>query len=66
MAPIKTSCDNHEGGKAVLFQQWDGEKWVSAGQFEPITDFVWEQKRASAAKYAKEQGITPRDCSKEE
>ena len=62
MAPIKTSCENHEGGKAVLFQQWDGEKWVSAGQFEPIRDFVWDEKRASAAKYAKEKGITPRDC----
>lgn len=65
MAPIKTSCANHEGGKAVLFQQWDGEKWVSAGQFEPITDFVRAEIEKSAANYAKEQGITPRDCSKE-
>jgi len=62
MSPIKTSCENHEGGRAVLFQQWDGEKWVSAGQFEPIRDFVWSEIKASAAKYAKEQGITPRDC----
>ncbi len=62
MAPIKTSCENHEGGRAVLFQQWDGEKWVSAGQFEPISDFVWAEIKASAAKYAQEQNITPRDC----
>ncbi len=62
MAPIKTSCENHEGGKAVLFQQWDGEKWKSAGQFEPLTDFVFERHKESALQYAKEQGITPRDC----
>jgi branched-chain amino acid transport system substrate-binding protein len=62
MAPIKTSCENHEGGTAVLFQQWDGKKWVSAGQFLPLKDFVWKQIKASAAKYAQEKGITPRDC----
>jgi branched-chain amino acid transport system substrate-binding protein len=62
MAPVKTSCDNHEGGKVVLFQQWDGEKWVFAGSESPMTDFVWERHRASAAKYAKEKKITPRNC----
>ncbi|UCH20651.1 MAG: ABC transporter substrate-binding protein [Deltaproteobacteria bacterium] len=62
MSPIKTSCENHEGGKEVLFQQWDGEKWVSAGTQPPMRDFVWERHKASALQYAKEQGITPRDC----
>lgn len=62
MAPVKTSCDNHEGGKVVLFQQWDGENWEFAGTETPMTDFVWERHRASAAKYAEEKGITPRDC----
>ena len=62
MAPVKTSCDNHEGGKEVLFQQWDGKKWVPAGSETPMTDFVQKRHRESAATYAKEKGITPRDC----
>ena len=62
MSPIKTSCENHEGGDLVLFQQWDGEKWVSAGTETPMNDFVRPLIEESAAKYAKEQGITPRDC----
>jgi branched-chain amino acid transport system substrate-binding protein len=65
MSPIKTSCENHEGGNLVLFQQWDGEKWVSAGTETPMNDFIRPMIEESAAKYAKEQGITPRDCSKE-
>ncbi len=62
MSPIKTSCANHEGGEMVLFQQWDGEKWVSVDKIVPMKDFVWKRIRESAAKYAKEKGITPRDC----
>jgi branched-chain amino acid transport system substrate-binding protein len=62
MSPIKTSCENHEGGDLVLFQQWDGEKWVSAGTQTPMHDFVRPLIEESAAKYAKEQGITPREC----
>jgi len=62
MSPIKTSCENHEGGDLVLFQQWDGEKWVSAGTETPMNDFIRPMIEESAAKYAKEQGITPREC----
>ena len=62
MSPIKTSCANHEGGDLVLFQQWDGEKWVSAGTETPMNDFVRPLIEESAAKYAEEQGITPIDC----
>ena len=62
MSPIKMSCENHEGGNVVLFQQWDGEKWNSAGTETPMNDFVRPLIEESAAKYAKEQGITPRDC----
>ncbi len=63
---VKTSCDNHEGSGKVKIQQWDGTKWVS------LTDWIEGNKalihplfQADAAKYAKEKGITPRDCSKE-
>jgi branched-chain amino acid transport system substrate-binding protein len=62
MSPIKTSCENHEGGDLVLFQQWDGEKWVSAGTQTPMHDFVRPLIEESAAKYAKEQDITPKEC----
>ena len=66
LQPIKLSCSDHEGGGRVRFQQWDGEKWnlisdwVSADRalLRPIIE-------QSAAKYAKEKGITPRDCSAE-
>lgn len=63
---IKTSCSNHEGSGKVKIQQWDGAKWV------PVSDWIEGNKglihplfQASAKQYAKEKGITPRDCSKE-
>ncbi len=62
MAPVKTSCENHEGGNQVLFQQWDGEKWVRIGETTPMNDFVRPLIEESAAQYAKEKGITPRKC----
>ena len=62
MGPVKTSCENHEGGNQVLFQQWDGEKWVRIGETTPMNDFVRPLIEESAAQYAKEKGITPRKC----
>ena len=63
---VKTSCSNHEGSGKVKIQQWDGAKWV------PVSDWIEGNKslihplfEASAKQYAKEKGITPRDCSKE-
>jgi branched-chain amino acid transport system substrate-binding protein len=58
LQPLKVSCQDHEGGGKVKFQQWDGEKW------SVITDWV-DADRAlvrpiieeSAAKYAQEKGI---------
>ena len=64
--PIKTSCLDHEGSGMVRFQQWDGKG------FKPLTPFMAGDKELvrtmvneSAAKYAVEKKITPRDCSKE-
>jgi branched-chain amino acid transport system substrate-binding protein len=66
MQALKVSCTDHEGGGQVKFQQWDGRKW------NVITDWISSDQsivrpmiEESAAKYAKEKGITPRDCSKE-
>lgn len=64
--PLQLSCADHEGGGAVRFQQWDGEKW------NLISDWVQADRallrpiiEASSHKYAAEKGIVPRDCSKE-
>ena len=61
--PFRVTCSDHEGGAAVMFQQWNGGKW------ERISDWI-ETDRAlvrpmieeSAAQYAAEQGVAPRDC----
>lgn len=66
MPELKMSCANHEGSGLVKFQQWDGKAW------KVITDWIESDQKLvrgmieeSAAKYAKEKNITPRDCSKE-
>jgi branched-chain amino acid transport system substrate-binding protein len=63
---IKLSCSDHEGGGAVKFQQWDGSKWnVISDWVHPDRALLRPIIEASAAKYAKEKGIKPRDCSRE-
>ena len=63
MQPLRTSCADHEGGGQVFIQEWDGEKWVMTGDvITPMKEFVRKMVEESAAKYAKEKGITPRDC----
>ena len=63
--PIKVSCLDHETAGPVIFQQWDGSQWKPVSDWVPIMkEVVRPMIEASAAKYAKEQGITPRDCSK--
>jgi branched-chain amino acid transport system substrate-binding protein len=64
--PIKSSCFDHEGGGSAKVFQWDGTKLVQ------VSDWITSDKTVtrplieeSAAKYAKEKGITPRDCAKE-
>ena len=63
--PIKTSCADHEGSGMVRFQEWDGKG------FKPVTPYlkgdselVRKMVEESAAKYAAEKKITPRDCAK--
>jgi len=63
---LKLSCSDHEGGGAVRFQQWDGKQW------KVISDWVQADRgllrpiiEESSIKYAKEKGITVRDCAKE-
>jgi branched-chain amino acid transport system substrate-binding protein len=63
MQPMKNSCADHEGGGKVFFQRWNGEKWESTGEvMTSMKEWVREMVEESAAKYAKEHGITPRKC----
>jgi branched-chain amino acid transport system substrate-binding protein len=67
MQPLKVSCSDHEGGGAVKFQQWDGTKWnVITDWIQPDRELVRPMIEQSAAAYAKEKNITPRDCGKED
>src|SRR5512139_515044 len=66
MQPLKVTCADHEGGGAVKFLQWDGNQWkVITDWIQPDKKLVRDMVEESAAKYAKEKNITPRDCSKE-
>src|SRR6185369_3108991 len=66
MQPLKVTCMDHEGGGSVKFQQWDGSKWnVISDWITPDRELVRPMIEASAAAYAKEKNITPRDCGKE-
>jgi branched-chain amino acid transport system substrate-binding protein len=66
MQPLKVSCTDHEGGGAVKFMQWDGKRWnVISDWITSDQSIVRPMIESSAAQYAKEKGITPRDCSKE-
>ena len=67
MQPLRLSCSDHEGGGAAKVQQWDGARW------KLLTDWVPADRQtlrplieAKSAAYAKEKGITPRDCRAEQ
>src|SRR5215468_2273887 len=66
LKPIRFSCQDHQGADQARLQQWDGKQW------KIITDFYTADEsllspmvKDTAAKYAKEKNITPRDCAKE-
>ena len=64
--PIKVTCEDHEGSGPVIIQQWDGGAWnVVSDWIAPMRDVVRPMIEAAAAKFAEENGITPRDCAKE-
>ena len=64
--PIKTSCLDHEGSGMVKFQVWDGTGFKQVAPFMAgDRELVRKMVEETAAKYAAEKKITPRDCSKE-
>ena len=63
---VRTSCANHERSGKVKIQQWDGGKWVVVSDWlEGNKSLVHPLFQATALQYAKEKGITPRNCAKE-
>ena len=65
MQPMKVSCFDHEGGGAVKFQQWDGKQWkVISDWIASDQSIVRPQIEKSAAQYAAEKKLAPRDCPK--
>jgi branched-chain amino acid transport system substrate-binding protein len=66
MPPTVISCADHEGSGMIKFQQWDGTKWKPVSDWiAPERELVRAKIEASSAAYAREKGITLRDCSKE-
>ncbi len=66
MGNLKVTCKDHEGDGGLIFvQKWDanGKKWNRVGEgFTPMRDIIRPLVEADAAAFAKENGITPRDC----
>jgi branched-chain amino acid transport system substrate-binding protein len=63
LAPFSLSCRDHEGGGSVRFLQWDGMQWNAITAWIATDQaLVRPLVEAAAAKYAQEQGLTPRDC----
>jgi len=64
--PLKLSCENHEGGGSVRFQRWNGKEWMPVtGWIDGDQALVRPMIERSAAAYAREKGIAPRDCARE-
>ncbi|NKC12094.1 MAG: ABC transporter substrate-binding protein [Gammaproteobacteria bacterium] len=64
---FKVTCNDHEGAKGVMFQQWDAsaKTWNLVSDWIPVMrDVVRPMMEADAAKFAAENNITPRaNCS---
>jgi branched-chain amino acid transport system substrate-binding protein len=64
VVPITLSCANHEGQGNVRIQQWDGKHWHFVSDWiQPDRDMLDAMYKESALAYAKEKGITPRNCA---
>jgi branched-chain amino acid transport system substrate-binding protein len=65
LPPFKLTCANHEGAGKFRMMQWDGTKFqlVTDWVGPPDPKFIRSLIEESAAKYAKENNVTPRTCS---
>lgn len=64
LAPFAMSCEEHAGAGKFAMMQWDGAKFVQVSDWtEPLDPgFIRQLVEDSAAKFAAENGITPRTC----
>jgi len=65
VAPFAISCANHEGAGKFAIMQWDGKKFEQITGWEAPLDpaYIRTLVEDSAAKFASENGITPKKCS---
>lgn len=53
-APMKLTCEDHNGHNKVYVAQWDGTKWTKGSEWmSPMTDEVMPLLSAAADEYAK-------------
>jgi branched-chain amino acid transport system substrate-binding protein len=65
LKPLKFSCEDHQGANEARLHQWDGKAWKVISDFYTADQsLLAPMVKETAAKYAKEKGITPRDCAK--
>jgi branched-chain amino acid transport system substrate-binding protein len=65
LQPIAVSCSDHEGARTTRVHEWDGKQWnVISGWYTANQSIVQPLVEQSSASFAKENGITPRDCAK--
>ena len=64
VAPFAISCENHEGAGKFAMMQWDGDKFVQVTDWEAPLDpgYIRQLVEESAAKFASENNITPKQC----
>ena len=64
LQPMKITCSDHEGARTTRVHQWDGKQWKVISDWytadQSITQPLVEQV---SSKFAKDNGITPRDCA---
>ena len=65
VAPFAISCANHEGAGKFALMQWNGKMFDKVKDWTAPNDpkFVRALVESSAAKFAKENKITPKKCS---
>ncbi len=61
--PIKLTCSDHQGTGRAQMTEWDGQSWKAISDWmTPDETMLRAMYVESAAAYAAEKGITPRDC----
>lgn len=65
LRPVAISCSDHEGARTTRVHQWDGKQWNVISDWYTANQSVTEPLvEKSSADFAKDNGITPRDCAK--